>query len=54
MGAGLLFVCFLRGFWRDRDTGSIGDGYTIIGKVTIQTPYGPRDTGSLDCEIIKK
>jgi hypothetical protein len=45
---------FERDFWRDRDTGSIGDGYTIIGKVTIQTPYGPRDTGRLNCQIREK
>ena len=42
-----------REFMRDRDT-EIVDGYTINGTVTIQTPFGPRDTGSLDCKIIKK
>ncbi len=37
-----------------RDTDIIGDGYTINGTVTIQTYLGQRDTGSLDCKIIKK
>ncbi len=43
-----------REFMRDTESFDIGDGYSIDGEVTIQTPYGPRDTGRLDCKIIKK
>ena len=40
-----------RDFIRDTE---IVDRYTINGTVTIQTPYGPKDTGRLGCEIIRK